>query len=178
MSETKQIPDQIGAHQAFHVPYISKVSHLELLDALRVTYKECLEIANEISEEKAMYAYAPGKWSLKELFVHIMDTERIFAYRALCFSRNDKTPLPGFEENEYASNSGANERSFESIISEIKLLHASTISLFENFNSEMLLKEGTASGGSVSVRALGYIIAGHAKHHLEVIKAKYLNQSS
>ena len=121
-----------------------------------------------------MYSYAEGKWTIKELVQHIIDAERVLSYRALRFSRNDTTNLSGFDEDWYVANSNGNERNFKDMLQEFIHVRNSTILLFKSFKPEMLLINGTASNSDMSVRALGFIIAGHQTHHLKIIKEKYL----
>jgi uncharacterized damage-inducible protein DinB len=127
-----------------------------------------------LPEAKLMYRYAAGKWTIKETLVHIMDTERIFAYRALRFSRNDTTALPGYEQNDYVPYSKANERTLADIFREYGAVREATLSLFESFGEEDLLRKGIANGNPASVRALAYQIAGHELHHMKIIKERYV----
>jgi uncharacterized damage-inducible protein DinB len=122
------------------------------------------------------YRYDVGKWSVKELLNHMMDAERIFAYRALRFSRNDKTPLSGFEENDYAPLANAHARSLKQLTDEMERLRATTIDLYSSFTPEMLKREGTANNNKLSVLNLGYVIAGHETHHRKVISERYLKK--
>jgi uncharacterized damage-inducible protein DinB len=124
--------------------------------------------------EKLIYRYATGKWTIKEILVHIVDDERIYSYRALRFARNDKTELPGFEQNDYARYSGANERDTRDILEEYANVRAATISLFVGFDSAALLRAGVADGNVMSVRAAAYHIAGHEMRHINIIKERYL----
>lgn len=118
--------------------------------------------------------YAPGKWTLHEIVQHIMDTERIFSYRALAFARGDEQQLPGFDENMYTANSFANRRSIEDLIVELILCHQSTQALFESFTTEMLTKKGMGFKGVYTVGAIGFIITGHQNWHLNIVKERYL----
>lgn len=127
-----------------------------------------------IPPEKENYRYAEGKWTPKDILLHLIDAERIFAYRALRIARNDKTALPGFEENDYVIEANAEERSMESLLEEYFDVRKATISLFLSFSADALKRLGEASGFSVSVRAIGYIILGHEKHHANVIIERYL----
>jgi uncharacterized damage-inducible protein DinB len=124
--------------------------------------------------EKLAYRYAEGKWTIKEILVHLVDDERIYAYRALRFARNDKTELPGFEQDDYALYSGANARRVEDILEEFATVRRATISLFDNLESEALMRAGRADGKVMSVRAAAYHIAGHELRHLNIIKERYL----
>ena len=111
---------------------------------------------------------------MKEMIQHIIDTERVFCYRALCFARNDKTFLPGFNQDWFADNSYANARDYYDLLDEMKVLRQSTIQLFKSFSNEALLRVGVASGNEISVRALGFLFSGHQIHHLNVVKERYL----
>lgn len=125
-------------------------------------------------EEKLIYRYAEGKWTIKDIVQHLIDAERIFAYRALRFSRNDPNDLPGFDENAYVEEAHANQRNLEGLLKEFEMVRRSTIELFQSFSAEDLLKNGTASGNQMSVRALGFIISGHLIHHFNIIRERYL----
>ncbi|OKL39788.1 DNA damage-inducible protein DinB [Pontibacter flavimaris] len=127
-----------------------------------------------LAEEQLLHRYAEGKWSIKEMMVHLIDAERIFSYRALRFARQDKTELHSFDENLYAQTSKADARDINSIIAEYTSLRTSTIELFKSFDEEALQQVGVASGKEVSVRALGYTILGHEVHHQKIIRERYL----
>ena len=129
-----------------------------------------------IPAAKADYAYAPGKWTIKQVFQHISDTERIFAYRALRFARRDpQQPLP-FEENDYADNADVSNRSLEDILQELETVRKSSVSLFKSFSQETLLLNGTTSLGNATVLSLGFFVCGHATHHMNVVKDRYLKK--
>jgi uncharacterized damage-inducible protein DinB len=145
-----------------------------VLKQLRKNFKIIKDFILSLPPDKLTYRYAENKWTIKEILVHIMDDERIYAYRALRIARNDKTPLPGFEQEDYALFSGANERSLTSIFKEYKTIRNATTSLFSSMKKEDLLRTGTANDHHVSVRALAYHIAGHELHHLNIIKERYL----
>lgn len=127
-----------------------------------------------LPKEKWEYRYAPGKWTIKEILLHIIDDERIYAYRALRFARNDATELPGFDQDPFALYSQANDRSIESLIEEYSAVRASTILLFKNLPEEAWMRGGKANDHFVTVRALVYHLAGHELHHWNIIKEKYL----
>jgi len=166
---------QAGEFPAYASMYIDLIPNDgRLLQHLEHNYASSRKLIQSIPEGKLYYRYAEGKWTIKEILVHIIDDERIYAYRALRFARKDKTELPGFEQEDYAANSNANGRSIESILHEFETVRKSTISLFENFTEEMFSRSGIANGNNVSVRALGYHIAGHEKHHVNIIKDRYL----
>ncbi|MFT7157124.1 MAG: putative damage-inducible protein DinB [Parvicella sp.] len=154
--------------------YTSLVPELSIVEGLNHSSKVLLETLESLPSFKWNYAYAEGKWTIKELLLHLIDTERIFVNRALRFARKDTTPLPGYEENDYAATCLANNRSADSLIKEYKAVRASTESFFGNLNEEQLLSIGTSGGNQISVRAIGYLLAGHDLHHLTVIKERYL----
>lgn len=132
------------------------------------------EFILSLPEEKLAYRYAEGKWTVKEILVHVSDDERIYAYRALRFARGDKTELPGFEQDDYAAHSGANGRDIEDILEEFATVRRATISLFQGLGREALVRVGVADGKVMSVRAAAYHIAGHELRHVNIIKERYL----
>lgn len=142
--------------------------------ALKSSADKLIAFLKTISDQKAGFRYAPDKWSIKEVCVHAMDTERIFAYRALAFSRGEKEKLPAFDENMYALNSTADNRHYTDLLDEMVALHLSTHLLFKGFSDKQLLQKGIIPAGEVSVKALGYAISGHNLHHLGVLKERYL----
>ncbi len=159
----------------FYKPYIEEIGQeLTILSGLEVIGNEFVDLIGSLSDEKLNFAYDKNKWTIKEVIVHLIDAERIFSYRALRFARNDKTDLSGFEENDYVPFSEANKRSKGDLIAEFKAVRISTISLFQSFSDEMLLRIGTIGGNAMSVRALGFIILGHQKHHINVLQERYL----
>lgn len=164
-----------GEYPGFYHTYISKIpDNADIIAYLKNQMQELVNIYSELEESKAETAYAEGKWTMKELLCHITDAERIFAYRALCFSRGDKTSLPGFEEDDYVANSGANKRELTSLIEEFYHVRKASIALFSAFDKNMSQATGTANGNSITVRAVIYSIAGHAEHHKNVLKERYL----
>lgn len=156
--------------------YIKLVSKEEksIIENLDFSQKEFDDLLRNLPEEKHSFSYAKGKWTMKEMIQHIIDTERVFCYRALCFARNDKTFLPGFDQDLFADNSHANARDYYDLLDEMKVLRQSTIQLFKSFSNEALLRVGVASGNEISVRALGFLFSGHQIHHLNVVKERYL----
>ncbi len=163
-----------GSYPAYFDNYISKVEETDLFEAFKNQRTVVDKFFDTISEEKAGYAYAEGKWTLKELLQHIIDAERIFAYRALSFARKETTSLPSFDENAYADNSYANERTWKSLVEELKAVRNTTEMLFRSFNTDMLSQSGIANNNPVTVNAIGYIIVGHLKHHKGIVETKYI----
>ena len=158
----------------FYKNYIKGLGNVDLFEILNSSLEDTLNTLQNLSEEKLMYRYAEGKWTIKELLQHIIDAERIFCYRALRFSRNDTSELHGFDEDWYVNNSNGNDRNFKDLLAEFVQIRKASISLFTSFTAEMLALSGIANGSHITVRALGFIIAGHQMHHLKVIKDKYL----
>ena len=161
-------------YNSYYQPYIEALGNVELMDGLITGMDQLVNQIKSIPEEKLTYAYGVGKWTILEVLVHLIDTERVFQYRALRFYRNDKTPLPGFDQDEYVPASKANNRTRESIIKEFKAVRQSTIALFETFEEEGLQRTGMASSAKMSVGAVGLIISGHQKHHQAIIENRYL----
>lgn len=163
-----------GDYNPFYQTYIDTLGDVELMDMHQRQLQNFPEFIESIPDSKLNYAYGEGKWTIAEVIIHIIDTERVFQYRALRFSRGDMTPLPGFEQDDYVPNSNAHRRSKESIIEEYKAVRKSTISLFANFDRQTLRIKGVASNSEMSVAALGFIISGHQKHHRNIIRERYL----
>jgi hypothetical protein len=161
-------------YNPYYKSYISALGNVDLFEILMASSEELLEIVKNLSEEKMVFRYDEGKWSIKELLQHLIDTERIMSYRALRFSRNDATELPGFDEDWYVDNSNGNDRDTNDLVEEFTCTRSASISLFKSFTNEMLTLSGTANGSDMTVRALGFIIAGHQMHHLKIIKERYL----
>jgi hypothetical protein len=155
--------------------YIDQVDGGDFLKTLEEALPKTVAFLNSLDAEKWNYRYADRKWSVKEVLLHVIDTERIMAYRALRIARNDKTPLTGFEQDDYIPFVDAENRSPTSLIEEYKAVRKASIEMFRYFNDEMLNRIGTASGNPFSVRALGFIIAGHEAHHLKIVKERYLD---
>jgi hypothetical protein len=159
---------------AYYGTYISLVPDGDITDFLSRQLDETLALLGTISEETANSRYAPGKWTLKEVLGHVIDGERIFAYRALRFARNDQINLSGFEQDDYVVNASFNKVSLKDLASEFEHVRRSNILLFRQLDAEAWLRRGSANNDEVSVRALAYIIAGHEAHHVGVIRSQYV----
>ncbi len=153
--------------------YINHVPENELMDAFENQQPVIIDFLDSISEEKSLYAYAPGKWTIKEVLQHLIDAERVFTYRAMCIARKEKISLPSFDENNYAANSNANVRSWKSLLEECLHVRRGTTDLFKSFSIEMLDERGSASDKPITVLSLGFILIGHFYHHIMVIKERY-----
>ena len=159
---------------AFYRTYVEHVKNMDLADALREAGKQVQQLLETVPEEIGDYRYEAGKWSVKEVLNHMMDAERVFAYRALRFARKDQTPLHPFEENDYAPEANAHSRTIQQFSQEMQRLRETTIDLYASFSPEMLQREGIASNKKISVLNLGYIIAGHDIHHGKILRERYL----
>jgi hypothetical protein len=158
----------------YYNTYISLVENDDILDVLGTQPAELDALFSGIPEKKGQFAYAEGKWTIKELLSHLIDGERMFAYRVLRISRGDETPIEGFEQDGYIENSNANNRSFEELLTEFSLLRTANVLLINNLSDETSRRMGTASNNPVSARALVYIMAGHIKHHINILNQRYL----
>jgi uncharacterized damage-inducible protein DinB len=159
----------------FYANYITQVSNqYSLVEELEISVHRLIKFVQDIPLDKFDYRYAEGKWTIKDILQHIIDAERIFAYRALRFARNDKTDLPGFEENEYVDEANANNRTIIQLLTELSAVRHATLLLFKTFSDSQLLRMGTANNNAMSVRALGFVIIGHQNHHQRVFQERYL----
>jgi uncharacterized damage-inducible protein DinB len=165
---------EISEYANWYADYINQTSGNDFLAALQSADEELYNLLGNLSDERAEKAYAPGKWTIKDLLQHLLDSEWIFAYRALRFARMDSTDLPGFDHDAYVEPARANQRKMTDLLADQRNLRQATTALFSSFSEEALLRNGTANGNYVSVRALAWIIAGHQLHHLKIIKDRYL----
>ena len=154
--------------------YVSLVPDGDILASLERGRDETLALLAGIPESDAGFRYAPGKWSIRELMGHLIDGERIFTYRALCFARNDSTPLPGFEEDEYIRNAAFDTIPLPELAEEYGTVRQASILLFRHLTPEAWDRVGTANNGVASVRGIAWIMAGHELHHMEVLRSRYL----
>jgi uncharacterized damage-inducible protein DinB len=163
-------PDE---HSAFAARYVNLVGNGPILEILEYQMESNYNFFVRMDPEKAAYAYAEGKWAVKQVLGHMADTERVFAYRALAFSR-EAVELPGFDQDVYVEQATFNSRSLEDIANEFKTVRESSLYLFRSMSDDQFLRKGIASGNAVSVRALAYMIAGHEMHHIKILKERYL----
>jgi uncharacterized protein (TIGR03083 family) len=163
-------PDEIPPHFA---GYIGKVPESDPVAVLATQIDVTAPLLRGLSETDALKRYAPGKWSVKEIVGHLADTERIMAYRALRIARGDETPLPGFDENAYVPPAKFDARPLADLIADLRTVRAASLVLFKSLDADAWHRRGTASGKPISVRALGYMIPGHERHHVEVLKTRY-----
>lgn len=157
----------------FYGGYVDQVKEEAPVPALENSLEEARQFLSSLPAEKAESRYAEGKWSVKEVIQHMIDTERVMAYRALRFARNDNTELPGYDENAWVASLDLSRRSLHELGEELLELRQSTLSLFHSFPESVYSNAGIASGQPASVRALAYIIAGHQRHHFNILKERY-----
>ena len=165
-----------GEFAPFYQGYVDQVKGEDVVDILASSHEPLQFFLQQLENKDLSYSYAPGKWTLAQLLQHVIDTERVFAYRAMCISRGEKQGLPGFDENEYAAEAPSAGRKWKGLAEELLTLRKASIILFRSLEKENALnKTGTASGKSISVNALGFIMAGHVLHHINIIKDRYIN---
>jgi len=169
-----QIKDRFGnVVPEYYTGYFNAAGKRDLIELLSENLRNTSEFIRKITNARENFAYAPEKWTVKEVLIHMLDVERIFTGRALRFARNDATMLPGFDENMYPPFTEAASRSINSIAEEYEALRRSTIELYANFSEVMRQRSGSANGVKISVETLGYVIAGHEIHHIDILKARY-----
>lgn len=165
-------PEEYAEYYSRYMKYIPVDKNI--IDVLREGSDNLQSLIGSLTEEKGNYAYAEGKWSVKEVLGHLADVERVMAYRALCIARGEKQPLPGFEQDDYVAVGGFNNRDLASLAEELLQVRNSSIALFKNFKEEDGLRWGKASGYDATARAFMFIIAGHELHHIKILKERYL----
>lgn len=173
MGEYRNRPEA-GEYGPFYAGYVARVPAGDIVSVLQRQIGETRALLEEVGEGRAGYAYAPGKWTVKEVVGHLADAERVSSYRALRFARGDKIELPGFDENAYVPAGGFARRSLRSLLEELEAVRAATVALFHGLPEEAWLRRGVANRNAVTVRALAWIIAGHELHHREVLETRYL----
>ena len=156
--------------------YVAAAGADEISTALRKSSKQFRKLCRNLPKKKIDYAYAEGKWTIRELVQHIIDAERVFVSRALWFARRDTTPLPGFDENTWTITSNASAREWEELVEEFKSLRTATKFFFESLDDQQLLSSGTANNNQMNVAGLGFVCAGHVFHHINIIKERYLTK--
>lgn len=163
-----------GTYPVYFYNYIKLVDASTIKEAIEKYSKTIVDFIEKINEDQSMYRYADDKWTIKEVLQHIIDTERIFAYRILAISRGEQTPLPGFDENEYAKASMADNRNWLSLTEEFKAVRKSTDLMLLSFNEEQLNKSGITNGSPNTSIAIAFAVFGHVLHHIEILKERYL----
>jgi hypothetical protein len=166
-------PPQTSEHLPYYTRYIALVQGQDLTATLEKLIDTSLPFLRSISEQKSLHRYAPGKWSIKEVLGHLIDGERIFAYRALRFARNDARPLTGFDQDPYVEAAGFDAYPWPDLIAEFEHVRRSTILFFRGLTPEAAMRSGLANDAPITVRALGYVIAGHELHHVGILRERY-----
>ena len=159
---------------SFYQAYLDAVKEQELIPALEKNDKRFRKFLKEIPKEKRDYAYEEGKWTIRQLLQHLIDTERVFAFRALWFARRDQVPLPGFDEKKWAASVNGKKRKWRDMVAEYSYVRRATILLFKSFKKDELNATGIANNNSMTTAALGFVAAGHIEHHIHIMKLKYL----
>jgi hypothetical protein len=167
-------PPEPTEYQPYYARYISLVPAADLAQTLDVQLAQSLPLLRSIGEPKSLHRYAPGKWSIKELLGHLIDAERIFIYRALRFARNDQTPLSGFDQDPYVAAANFDARPWDDLVAEFEHVRRSSILFFRALTPDEMVRSGTANQHRITVRALGYVIAGHELHHMAIVRHRYL----
>ena len=165
----------MNVHAPFYDSYVSRTAETGIVPAMKENLLAFEELFSGVDNAKAAYRYADGKWSIRELVGHLIDTERVFGYRAMSIARGEKKDLIGFDEDQYVSSSNAHERGIESLLEEFRAVRMSTIMLFQSFSDNHFNLLGSMNGDKASVQSIGRIVIGHCKHHMEVISDRYLD---
>lgn len=174
MSATAPAKPQANEYAEYYGKYVSLVPEGDVVDTLSTQLGETLALLRSIPESRAGHAYEPGKWSIRQLVGHVIDGERIFAYRALAIARGDRASLPGMEQDEYMEHANFDARTLESLCEEFEHLRRANVLMMRNFDAEAWARRGVASDNEVTVLALAYVIVGHELHHVGVLRARYL----
>jgi hypothetical protein len=178
MSSSAATQPQTNEYAPYYQKYIALVPAGDVVATLSRQLEDTLSLLRGLTEAQGNLRYAPGKWSIKELVGHIMDGERVFAHRAFRFARNDQTPLPGFEQDDYVREGNFDNRRLSDLADEFEQVRRATLFLFRSLDDEAWLRRGAANETEVSVRAIAYIIAGHETHHMQIVRERYLGSSS
>jgi DinB family protein len=160
-------------YASFFAGYVNLVPETEILPVLAAQVAEIRRLAGTVPAERESFRYAPGKWSIREILGHISDGERVFGYRAFCISRGEQAPLPGFDENDYIAESAYDTQTLAELVDDFAGLRGANLAVLGRLDPARWARVGNANGAPVSVRALAYVMAGHARHHIGVLKARY-----
>ena len=174
MAKTVLTRPDASEYAEYYERYVGKITGTDIIEILKQQHAEIQALIASVPAEKENFRYAEGKWSIRELVGHVLDGERVFAYRALVFARNDQTPLPGFEQDFWVTHSNHGNVPLAELAAELSSVRQSTIDLFRHLAPDAWTNRGVANNKEMSVRAAAYVIAGHAAHHLDVLKSRYL----
>ena len=159
----------------YYQSYVDQVSENDIMAVLRSELDDLGVLLGRVPAEKETYAYAEGKWTIREIVGHLIDSERVFGYRALCIARGEKQNLPGFDQNDYMQTAPYNQIELEDLLSEMRLVRLSNVAMFRSLDQEAWNRTGIANANEVTVRALAFIMGGHVRHHMNVLKERYLS---
>ena len=173
MTTTLRTRPAASEYAPFYHGYVEAVPDGDIVELLRSGGRELVDAIGRIPEDRGGFRYGPEKWSIREVLGHLIDAERIFSYRALRVGRGDRTPLASFDENAYVKTAGSDARTIADLVRELAAVREATVLLFESLPDEAWGEQGVASGKDVSLRALAYITAGHARHHLRILRERY-----
>jgi hypothetical protein len=165
---------EITEYASYYKAVMQLVDTDNIIHTLKSVHVETQDLLSSLTEEQGVFRYAEGKWSIKDVIQHCIDCERVFAYRALRISRGDTNALSGFDQDEWVANTNVSKRTIEELANEAFVVRSGTIALFESFTIDQLMLLGNASNNALSVRSIGFIIPGHERHHINVIKERYL----
>lgn len=174
MSSVLSTRPGIDEYSKYFAGYVARVPEGDVIDILSTQIVETSALLRELPDSRGDQRYAPGKWSIREVVGHMSDTERVFTYRALCFSRAEKAPLPGFDQDDYVRAAPFARISLVDLADEFEHLRWATLHLFRNLDDEALMRRGSANGNEISVRALAFLCAGHESHHVDILRTHYL----
>lgn len=174
MTATLSPRPQAGEFAPYYERYVAAVPDGDIVDTLRRQRDETVRLFAGIDERMAAHRYAAGKWTVAELLGHVIDTERVFTYRAVAFARGDRTPLPSMDQEVWSAGSNAGQRTIQSLIEEYGAVRAATIALFGSLTEAAFSRDGIASDNRVTVRGLAWITAGHERHHMQILRERYL----
>ena len=173
MPATYTKPPASSEYASFYAGYVGHVPSGDIIALLETQLDDTLWLLGGLSEDEAGFRYAPEKWSIKQVVGHIIEAERIFVYRALAFSRNEPKPLPGYEQNDYVDAAHFDEQPWSSLLDELRAVRRATVCFFRGLNEAMMERTGVASDVSFTVRVLAYIVAGHERHHVNLLRERY-----
>ena len=174
MSATAPIRPEKNEYASYYDKYVSLVPDADVVETLERQIEDTLALLRGVGEERAGHRYAPGKWSIKEVVGHLIDTERIFAYRALAIARGEQKPLPGMDQNEYMAGANFDARTLADLLDEFERVRRSNVLMLRGLSDEAWSRRGVASDNEVTVRAIAFIIAGHEAHHVQILRTRYL----
>lgn len=166
---------EAGEYAPYYSTYVNLVPEGDIIHILNEQIDDTKKLLNEMTNKQALFKYGPDKWSIKEVIGHITDTERIMGYRLLCIARGETVSLPGYDDQEYVKNASFNKHAIQDLLEDFQIARKSTVQLLKRLESDEWLRKGSANNSQVTVRAIAYIIAGHERHHRQIIKERYLN---